>query len=43
MIEVDSRDSRTCGYVMMSAGILHGSDEELLSLNQVHYYLAVDI
>ena len=27
MIEVDSRDSRTCGYVMMSAGVLYESDE----------------
>ena len=42
MVEVDFRDSRTCGYVTMSAGVLSGDNGELLSLNQVHYHSAVD-
>ena len=42
MAEVDSGDSGTCGYVTMSAGVLSGSDVELLSLNQVYYHSALD-
>jgi len=42
MVEVDSRDSGTCGYVTMSAGVLSGGNGELLSLNKVHYHSAVD-
>ena len=42
IVEVDSGDSGTCGYVTMSAGVLLGGNGELLTLNQVHYYSAVD-
>ena len=42
MVRIDSGDSGTCGYVTMSAGVLSGDNEELLSLNQVHYHSAVN-
>ena len=41
-VEVDSGDSGTCGYVTTSAGVLSGSDVELLSLNQIYYHSALD-
>jgi len=42
IVEVDSGDSGTCGYVTISAGVLSGGNGELLSLNQIHYHSAVD-
>ena len=42
MVEVDSGDSGTCGYVTMCADVLLGGNGELLSLKQVHYHSAVD-